>query len=78
MKAREAQPSNVDRFFQALLAAGENPAAMRAALAALPADDSLLLAVLRRPVPVRALELLAATPPFCVDCVMAKVMLAPW
>jgi hypothetical protein len=64
--------------FQALLAAGDNPASLRGVFAALPGDDSLLLAVLRRPVAVRALELLAATPPFAdKPRVLGGIVLSP-
>ena len=68
----------VDRVFAALMAAGEDAARSREALDLAAADRILLTAVLRRPVPARALEILAATPPWSEDQrLMGAVVLSP-
>jgi hypothetical protein len=58
---------DVDRLFAALMAAGEDPRQAVAALEQAPHDRLLYAAVLRRAVPLRALELLATTPPWSDD-----------
>lgn len=64
MRARGEARGDVDLLFRDLLEAGERPAALRAALTHHAPDETLLLAVLRRTVPVKLLELLASTPPW--------------
>jgi hypothetical protein len=58
-----AQPS-LDALFAEALRAGEHGSAQRELLARGDLDGSLLLSLLRRPVPLRLLELVAATPPW--------------
>jgi hypothetical protein len=55
----------VDALFAELLRAGEDAAALREAMRSASPDDAVLVAVLRRAVPVRLLEQLAAEPPWC-------------
>jgi hypothetical protein len=55
----------VDGLFAALLRAGEDPAALREVIRGASPDDAVLVALLRRAVPVRLLEQLAAEPPWC-------------
>jgi len=57
-------PPAADALHADLLRAGEDVAALRAALARHEPDDLALLAVLRRALPVRALELLGTSPPW--------------
>lgn len=67
----------MDILHGALLRAGEAVPALRAALAAHTPDTTLLIAVLRRAVPLRLLELLAS-PPWSEDArVLAGVVLNP-
>jgi hypothetical protein len=61
---READRA-VDELFAELLRAGQDAAALREALRSASPDDAVLVALLRRAVPVRLLELLAAEPPWC-------------
>ena len=68
----------VDTLFAALMAAGEDAGRIRDALAGAPPDRILFAAVLRRPVPLRCLEILAATPPWSEDQrLMGSVVLSP-
>jgi hypothetical protein len=55
---------DVDALFKEVLAAGEDVRAQRAILTRLAPDDGTLRALLRRPVPVRLLELLGASAPW--------------
>jgi hypothetical protein len=69
---------DVDTLFAALMAAGEDARRVREALDAAPRDRLLLNAVLRRAVPLGALEVLAATPPWSEDQrLMGSVVLSP-
>jgi hypothetical protein len=70
--------AQVDTLFAALMAAGEDAQRARAALEAAPHDRLLLAAVLRRAVPLRALEVLATTPPWSEDQrLLGSVVLSP-
>ena len=69
---------DVDRLFAALIAAGEDAGRVREALDAAPRDRIVLAAVLRRAVPLRCLEVLAATPPWSEDQrLLGSVVLSP-
>jgi hypothetical protein len=69
---------DVDTLFAALTAAGEDARGVREALDAAPRDRLLLTAVLRRAVPLRCLEFLAATPPWSEDQrLLGSVVLSP-
>jgi hypothetical protein len=73
----QATPADVDRLYADARRAGESVAAQRAVLAAHAPDALLLASVLRRPVPLRLLELLAA-PPWADDSrVQAGIVLNP-
>jgi hypothetical protein len=68
----------VDALFAGLMAAGEDARRVRDALAAAPPDRAVLMAVLRRAVPARTLEVLASTPPWSDDQrLMGAVVLSP-
>ena len=68
----------VDALFAALMAAGEDAGLIRGALAAAGEDRVVLTGVLRRPVPARALEVLASTPPWSDDQrLLGAVVLSP-
>ena len=68
----------MDVLFAALMAAGEDARRVREVLEAVPHDRILLGAVLRRPVPLRCLEVMAATPPWSEDQrLMGSVVLSP-
>lgn len=54
----------VDALFADVLQAGERAPLVREFLARVELDESLLLALLRLPVPLKLLELVAATPPW--------------
>lgn len=70
-------PADLDVLHAAVLRAGENVTALRAALAAQAPDVTLLIPLLRRAVPLRLLELLAS-PPWSEDArVLAGVVLNP-
>jgi hypothetical protein len=70
-------PADVDALHAAVLRAGEGVQALRAALVARAPDATALIALLRRAVPLRLLELLAA-PPWSEDArVLAGVVLNP-
>jgi hypothetical protein len=56
--------SGVDALFAEVRRAGENAGRLRELMAREDPDDARLLELLRRAVPVRLLELLAATPPW--------------
>jgi hypothetical protein len=69
--------ADVDALFAALLAAGESLPRVVQALAAAP-DEEVVVSVLRRAVPVRALEHLARTPPWSESSrVLAAIVLNP-
>jgi hypothetical protein len=55
----------VDELFARLLRAGENAAGLVAVIEEARPDEAVLVALLRRSVPVRLLERLAAEPPWC-------------
>lgn len=68
----------MEALFAEVLAAGERPAALREALERRGPDDLTLLALLRRAVPVRLLDLLASTPPWSRSPrVLAGIVLNP-
>jgi hypothetical protein len=68
----------VDRAFSDLLRAGGSGAGMKEVLERNGADKPLLLALLRRAVPLAFLELVATTPPWSDDQrLMAAVVLSP-
>jgi hypothetical protein len=70
--------ADVDTLFAALMAAGEDARQARAALEAAPHDRLVLAAVLRRAVPLRALELMATTPPWSDDQrLLGSIVLSP-
>jgi hypothetical protein len=72
-----APPEDLDLLHAAVLRAGESVPALRAALAAHAPDALLLIALLRRAVPLRLLEVLAG-PPWSQDArVLAGVVLNP-
>jgi hypothetical protein len=64
VRPREETPADVDALYSELLAAGERSAVLRELLRERQPDESLLVAVLRRAVPVKLLETLAALPPW--------------
>jgi hypothetical protein len=69
--------ADLDALFAAVLRAGESAPALRAALADHPPEATMLIALLRRAVPLRLLELLAG-PPWSEDArVLAGVVLSP-
>jgi hypothetical protein len=69
---------DVDTLFAALIGAGEDARRVREVLDAAPRDHMLLTAVLRRAVPLRCLETLAATPPWSEDQrLLGSVVLSP-
>jgi hypothetical protein len=68
----------VDRAWADLLRAGTSAPALKDVLARHGADKTLLVALLRRAVPLALLELLATTPPWSEDQrLMAAVVLSP-
>ena len=68
----------MDALFAALMAAGDDAGKVADALAAARDDRVALMAVLRRAVPARTLEVLAATPPWSTDQrLMGAVVLSP-
>src|SRR5438477_10712697 len=68
----------VDRLFADLLAAGEVTPRVAAAFAAHAVDEELLIELLRRALPVAALEYLARTPPWSERSrVLAGIVLNP-
>ena len=68
----------MDTLFAALIGAGEDARRVREVLDAAPRDHMLLTAVLRRAVPLRCLETLAATPPWSEDQrLLGSVVLSP-
>lgn len=70
-------PVHVDVLHAAVLRAGENVPSLRSALAAHTPDPTVLIALLRRAVPLRLLELLAG-PPWSEDArILAGVVLNP-
>jgi len=64
LRPRQESPGEVDALFAELLSAGERSAALRELLRRRAPDESVLVAVLRRAVPVKLLEGLAAWPPW--------------
>jgi hypothetical protein len=72
-----AAPPDVDVLHAAVLRAGEDVPALRRALASHAPDPTVLIALLRRAVPLRLLELFAG-PPWSEDArVLAAVVLNP-
>ena len=70
--------NSVDEAYAQALKAGEQATALRAFLQRYGEDFVLLLGVLRRPVPIRLLELVAATEPWSRDQrLLAAVVLNP-
>ena len=68
----------VDRAWADLLRAGAGPAAMKEVLVRCGEDHVLLIALLRRAVPLPFLELVATTPPWSDDHrLLASVVLSP-
>jgi hypothetical protein len=68
----------VDQLHRDALRAGEDAAAVRDLLAEAQPDESVLLALLRRALPVRFLEKVATTPPWSDrPMVLARVVLNP-
>jgi hypothetical protein len=68
----------VDRAFADLLRAGTGPAAMKEVLERCGEDHVLLVALLRRAVPLPFLEIVASTPPWSDDHrLLAAVVLSP-
>jgi hypothetical protein len=71
------EPADVDALYAELLAAGEVPARVADVLGR-PIDEETMLAVLRRAVPVKALEHLARTKPWTDRArVLAAIVLNP-
>jgi len=77
VKPPEAEP-DVDLLFGELMRARENDGRLRAALAGRPLDGPAMMALLRRAVPVRFLEIVVSTAPYSDDArVLAAVVLNP-
>ena len=75
---RPAAEPDVDALFAEVLRAGESEPRLRAALAGAALDAPAMISLLRRAVPIRFLELVAAGPPFGDDArVLAAVVLNP-
>jgi len=73
-----AAEGQVDRAWADLLRAGPTPAAMKEVLARCGEDHVLLVALLRRAVPLPFLELIASTSPWSEDHrLLASVVLSP-
>lgn len=69
---------DVDALFGELCRIGERPAELRRCLEAHALEDDVLRALLRRAVPIRLLEIVAAHPPWCErPRVLAAVVLNP-
>jgi hypothetical protein len=69
---------DADGLHRAVLEAGESIPALRELLRRTAPEDRVLLAVARRPVPARLLELLGTTPPWCEDGrLLAAIVLNP-
>lgn len=64
MKAPRPTEPSVDRLFAALLEAGENVPRLRELLAGMDLEETTMLGLLRRVVPVRFLELIATASPW--------------
>ena len=78
MKEPRGAEGEVDRAWADLLRAGAAPAAMRDVLERCGHDHVLLVALLRRAVPLPFLELIASTPPWSEDHrLLASVVLSP-
>jgi hypothetical protein len=74
----KARTDAVDGLYAEVMRAGERPAELGALLGRQGDDPTLLVSLLRRPVPVRFLELVADTPPWSRDArVLALVVLNP-
>jgi hypothetical protein len=72
------RPDNVDALYAELMRAAGRPADLAALLLRQGDDPTRLVALLRRPVPVPFLELVAETPPWARDArVLAVVVLNP-
>jgi hypothetical protein len=75
---RPALGPDVDALFAEVLRAGENEPRLRAALTGSGLDAPSMISLLRRAVPARFLEIVAATPPYDDDArVLAAVVLNP-
>jgi hypothetical protein len=71
-------PAAVDLLYREVLRAGEDAAAVKAVLAEQQPEDNVLTSVLRRALPIRFLEQLAATPPWSErPIVLARVVQNP-
>jgi hypothetical protein len=71
-------PAAVDALHAEVRRAGEDVAKIRALLDGAPPDDNVLASLLRRAVPLRFLEYLGVTPPWCERAlVAAQVVLHP-
>jgi len=78
VKPPPSAEGEVDRAFSDLLRAGPGPAAMKEVLERCGDDHVLLVALLRRAVPLPFLELIASTPPWSEDHrLLASVVLSP-
>ena len=78
MNPPRSAEGEVDRAFADLLRAGAGPAAMKEVLERCGEDHVLLVALLRRAVPLPFLELVASTPPWSEDHrLLAAVVLSP-
>lgn len=72
------EPAQTEALFVELLGAGESVTALRGVLERRQPDDSVVIAVLRRAVPVRLLEYLGASPPWATrPRVLAAVVQNP-
>lgn len=78
MKPRLETAAAVDALYAELLAAGERSARLRDVLAEWQPDETLVLAVLRRAVPLKLLECLAGLPPWSeTPRVLGGIVLSP-
>jgi hypothetical protein len=78
VKERRGAEGEVDRAFADLLRAGTGPSSMKEVLERCGEDHVLLVALLRRAVPLPFLELTASTPPWSEDHrLLASVVLSP-
>jgi hypothetical protein len=75
---RPSAGPDLDALFAELLRAGEDDARLRAALAGNSLDEPSMITLLRRAVPIRFLDLVAATRPYSDEArVLAAVVLNP-
>ena len=78
MRSARDEAAAIDRLHAELLAAGEQVIRLREVLARQDPDEQVLLAVLRRAVPIKLLEHLGTTPPWSDrGRVLARVVLNP-